>query len=214
MEPQQLASLLRRPSGEYATQVGSQMNKSNERVNQKAISLLSLSKGDRVLEIGQGNGAFVHDIVSSAEDILYTGVDWSTEMTAEAQRINDKLIEQGRASFLQGQSDVLPFPAARFNKVLCVNTLYFWDNPLAHFVEIHRVMRDDGIFCLSFGAREFMQTLGFASHGFNLYDSTEVEALLKTTHFTRIKLSSHCETGPSNTGETVNKKYWLFECRK
>lgn len=75
------------------------MNKSIEGINRMTLSLLGLKTGDGVLEIGHGNGKFAHDIVSIAEGITYTGLDWSMEMTAEAQSLNEALINQGRAQF-------------------------------------------------------------------------------------------------------------------
>ena len=40
------------------------------------------------------------------------------------------------------------FPDASFDAVLCVNVVYFWENPAAHLREILRVLRPGGMLCI------------------------------------------------------------------
>ncbi|GIU52553.1 SAM-dependent methyltransferase [Shewanella sairae] len=205
MEPKIIASQLRCPEGEHAAGVAETMNDANYLLNQQCIKLLQFRSNDAVLEIGPGNGAFVGNILRSADNILYSGVDWSSDMVAEATRINGDLIDTGKAHFQQGSSDKLKFDNDCFDKVISVHTLYFWDNPRAHLEQIKRVLKPLGLFCLAFGRREFMQNLPFVQYGFELYEVKSVVALLASSGFKVIKHHEHQERGRSNAGDIVDK---------
>lgn len=205
MESHILASQLRRPNGEEASEVAQKMNEANRALNLKCIELLQLRASESLLEIGPGNGAFVADILSMASDISYMGLDWSPDMVEEAKRLNEHLVEQGCAQFQQGSSEQLPFEASTFNKVLTVHTLYFWKNPGDHLAEIRRVMKPNSLFCIAFGDRAFMKDLPFVPYGFDLYDCAEVCTLLRSCGFQIVDTYQHKESGLSNTGEHVNK---------
>ena len=212
MEPKDLASQLRCPNGAGASDVARGMNEANRSVNLKCIDLLRLTPGDQVLELGPGNGAFVADIVGTADRVAYVGIDWSAEMVAESNRLNDELVAQGHVRFGQGSSDSLPFAAASFDKVLAVHTLYFWEHPGEHFAEILRTMKPTGLFCLAFGDRAFMKDLPFAPFGFKLYDRAEACALLRAAGFRVLESRQHLEAGRSNTGAVVNKVINIIVC--
>ena len=104
MNPQTLADQLRCPNGEHGRDVAGRMNESNLAVNRRCIELLQLNDADRVLEIGPGNGAFAADILACANDIHYTGLDWSANMVVEAKQTNAELVTCGRATFLHRET--------------------------------------------------------------------------------------------------------------
>ncbi|AFI83776.1 class I SAM-dependent methyltransferase [Methylophaga nitratireducenticrescens] len=212
MEAPRLASQLRCPNGVEAPEVAKRMNDANRVLNHKCIDLLQLRASDSLLEIGPGNGAFVVDIINAADNISYTGLDWSPEMVAEAQRLNVHLVEQERANFLQGSSEQILFEANSFDKVMAVHTLYFLENPGDHLMEIRRVMKPGGQFCIAYGDRSFMKDLPFVPYGFNLYDETEALALLRSSGFQTINTFQHNESGLSNTGAHVNKVINIIVC--
>lgn len=213
MEPKALASQLRRPSGEDASEIASKMNEANQSLNHKCIDLLMLRGSDSVLELGPGNGAFASNIINSAKDVTYVGIDWSEDMVAEARRLNESLVNRGCVTFKQGSSMQLPFEDDTFDKVLTVHTVYFWDQPLKHLLEIKRVLKPSGVFCIAFGEREFMQNLPFVAYGFELYDLFTVCNLLRVAGFDVSDRHQFMESGVSNTGETVDKTINIILCR-
>lgn len=213
MEPRDLAAQLRCPSGASAARVARQMNESNGGVNRACIALLRVQRGERVLEIGPGNGAFVADIAGAAPDVSYAGLDLSEHMVHEAEDLNGELVAAGRAVFRHGSSDEIPFDTAAFDKALTVHTLYFWDEPDTHLREIRRVLKPDGLLCIGFGDREFMQDLPFVPYGFTLYDAAEAEALLAASGFRVLQRQALHERGRSNTGEIVDKVINILLCR-
>src|SRR5690606_9635685 len=105
-------------------------------------------------------------------------------------------------NFLLTDGLALPFADMSFDRIVTVNTLYFWENPLAYACEIHRVLKSDGgVFCLAFVEGEFMKNLPFASYGFELYDRKMAENLLENAGFTIKGSVTETETIRSNTGE-------------
>lgn len=212
MKPQDLALQLSCPSGDEASEVAKRMNEANRSLNQKCVNLLQISKLDSVLEIGPGNGAFVSDIINMARNVSYVGLDWSSEMVAEAVRLNEFSVKAGRVEFRQGSSEFIAFDEGTFDKVLAVHTVYFWEQPEKHLMEIRRVMKPSGLFCIAFGDRSFMKDLPFVPYGFELYDKTSASELLYNSGFREIDAYQCQEQGRSNTGDIVDKTINILVC--
>ncbi|MCF7223121.1 class I SAM-dependent methyltransferase [Marilutibacter chinensis] len=202
MTPEQLAAQLRCPSGEHAVEVADRMNEANGPLTVRAIGVLDIQSGDAVLEIGPGNAAFAPDALRRP-GTHYTGVDWSGDMVAAAQRRHAGLVAQGRARFLRGSSDDLPFAPGSFDRALAVNTLYFWERPQRHLAAIKRILKPGGSFCIVFGDPGFMRDLPFVPFGFTLYEREMVERLLDIAGFVDVQAHDHHETVTGNNGETV-----------
>lgn len=213
-DPRWLAGQLRRPSGDDAAEVGRNMNAANGPLNLRCIAQLACTAGDRVLEIGPGNGGFVGALLDAAPGLDYTGVDWSEAMVGEAREANADLVAAGRVRFLQGSSAVLPFADAAFDRVLAVHTLYFWDPPESHLAEIARVLRPGGSLCIAFGDAGFMRDLPFTAHGFRLYTLERARETIEAADLRVLDAVAHRESGQSNTGETVDKLVHILRCER
>ncbi|MCH8542391.1 MAG: class I SAM-dependent methyltransferase [Alcanivorax sp.] len=217
MDDISLAAQLRRPAGDDASAIGEKMNISNAAVNRQAIGMLGLSAPQRVLEIGPGNGAFIEEIVADtageATGVHYTGLDWSAAMVEEASRRNAALVRSGCVQLLHGDAAALPFSAASFERVMAVNALYFWQPPLQYLAEIRRVMTPDGLLCLAFGDKAFMRHLPFTAHGFSLYDSDDVGALLTQAGLHVVSVRRFHEHARGITGGELDKTFILMTAR-
>ena len=75
-----LAAQLRQPEGEMGQKVGNLMNDGNRPMNLQTLAALDAKKGEHILEIGMGNGAFVKNILSIDPTLRYTGIDFSPLM--------------------------------------------------------------------------------------------------------------------------------------
>lgn len=212
MEPAKLAAQLRKPSGLKADEVGKGMNKSNARVIAAGLQLLGINQGDRILEIGPGNGQHVALLMEAADQIQYVGVDWSAAMVAAAMETNRALVSSGSVEFIEANAASLPFDDDTFSKVFSVNTIYFWGNPRQQLLEIQRVLRPEGILCLGFGDRGFMEQLAFTQTGFTLYDEAAARDLLASGDFTVLQHETYEETSTSNMGAQVEKLFHLMRC--
>lgn len=183
MELSDVAAQLRKPEGKDGLKIAEAMNKSNPLINRAAIEMLSVNDCDNVLEIGMGNGLFVGELMKLAKSISYTGVDYSKLMIEHAKIINSELSQRNRVNFIHADASDLPFPNSTFDKVFCVNVIYFWKNPERKLAEINRVMKSDAVFAIAIRSKESMKLLPFTVYGFETYTMEELNDLLRNNGF-------------------------------
>jgi ubiquinone/menaquinone biosynthesis C-methylase UbiE len=135
------ARQLANPEGQVGIEVAQWLNGNNRDGNAKGTALLELQPGNRVLEIGFGNGRAAADIVSGAENVQYEGIDISPTMVDEARRFNAALVAAGCARFQLACADRMPFPEAAFDRVFSLGVIHFWQDALAPLREVCRVLR-------------------------------------------------------------------------
>jgi len=166
------------------------MNKNNYPMYRAAYRLLEFKKGDEVLEIGFGNGAFIKEIVDLTETGKYSGLDISDTMIKTAKSRNKSLINNGKVKLVKAQARQIPFADRSFDKVFTINTIYFWEHPNQVMQEIKRVLKPGGVFVVALGTKEAMEKNGYFEERFTLYTKKDVEKLfvdagykdLKTTY--------------------------------
>lgn len=178
-----MAKQLRRPSGILANLTGNQMNISNDALYKLVKSQLALKEGDYLLEIGFGNGKFFPELYENAGRILISGEDLSNEMVTQAIKNNPSLYKCGRLRLQVGSSEGLPFEDACFDKIICINVIYFWEVPDVHLKEIYRVLKPGGMFYTGFRPAETMIKLPFTQYGFNLYTEEDWYRILSNNGF-------------------------------
>lgn len=182
-----IAIMLRKPEGELGKQVAKNLNKSNFNMVNRSIEALSVKAGDSILEIGFGNGAHIKDILSQAENVHYMGIDFADTMVEEATASHVQEIAAKQVEIHLASSEDIPFADERFDKVLAVNTLYFWEKPQDHLHEILRVLKPGGVLSLAIRSKAFMQKLPFVQHGFTMYTQEEAEKLIEENGFKILK---------------------------
>ena len=183
----QLGRQLSKPTGFWGLILGRLMNKNNYPMYLDAYRLLTFEKGDHVLEIGFGNGAFINKIVDLIEPGIFSGIDISDTMIRAAKRRNKSLIETGMVELIKAPAGQLPFADQSFDKVFTVNTIYFWENPEQVMQEIKRVLKPGGFFVVSMGTKEAMEKNGYFKERFTLYEKADVEKLFVDSGFTDLK---------------------------
>ena len=96
-----------------------------------AVGLLDVQPDDRVLEIGFGPGIAIEEMARRATRGLVVGVDHSEVMVRQATRRNAAAVRDGtrRPAPRLGRGRCPQFDAP-FDKILAVNSLMFWDDPV------------------------------------------------------------------------------------
>lgn len=181
--PEQMAAQLRKPHGFMARKVGERMNAANRSLYEGAWKALDLRDGMSVLEIGFGNGLFFGDLSRKARGLKLYGLDFSTDMVEQATARNKDLVATGNLSLTHGPSDRMPYPDALFDRIFCVNVVYFWDDPAAHLREVRRVLKPNGTFTAVLRTRSSMEKMPFANHGFTKYEEADWERVLRANGF-------------------------------
>ncbi|RZL36800.1 MAG: class I SAM-dependent methyltransferase [Pedobacter sp.] len=204
-----LAQQLGKPNGEHGINVANMMHDSNLGMTKSTYKALNLSNDDQILEFGHGNGKHIGEILSSAENITYTGLEISELMKSEAE---SQKLEKCFFELYDGTK--IPFQEDSFSKAFTVNTIYFWEKPLELLKDIYRVLKTDGLFCIGFAHKEFMQTLPFTQHGFNLYNDEMLQELVEKTEFKLIGITHHTEKVRSKADEMVERVYSVATLRK
>src|SRR5712691_8341838 len=114
---------------------------SNRKRNVWAVELLDVGPGDRVLEIGFGPGIAIAELARRATRGLVCGVDHSELMVRQARRRNAVAVRAGRVDLRLGSVEELPAFDTAFDKVLAVNSIGFWDQPVARLAELRALLR-------------------------------------------------------------------------
>lgn len=140
----------RRPSGLLGRLVARVMASETAPENARALDILDLSPGDRLLEVGCGHGRTLREAVQRAEDIRATGLDFSDVMLRAARRRNHTQITVGQVSLDHGDSARLPYGDNLFSAVLSVHTIYFWDPAEKHLTGLFRVLAPGGRLVLGY----------------------------------------------------------------
>lgn len=107
--------------------------------SETAAALLALVcelEAERILEVGCGTGRWLADLRSAAEQLY--GLDLSSGMLAQARR------RDGQLSLIRGRADRIPFAAASFDLVYCVNAMHHFDEQRAFVFEARRLLRPGG----------------------------------------------------------------------
>jgi SAM-dependent methyltransferase len=178
-----LARHLRTPAGWIGRVVALLMNAGNREMNLAAIQALSIEPAHRVLEVGFGGGVALADLLACTPQGRVAGLELSPTMLRRARRQFRVAIAQGRLQLEQGAIDHMPFPDASFDRVLSVNTIYFWPDPLSAVRELRRVLAPAGRLVLGYRTPAAMANMPPTRYGFRIYEAAEVESLLRSAGF-------------------------------
>lgn len=209
-----LATQLSCPQNEEGIEVANMMHDSNIGMTRKTIAALEITAGDLILELGHGNCKHLSEILSQAENTSYYGLEISELMKKQAAENNVAATQGNRASFHLYNGNKIPFSDNTFDKILTVNTIYFWENPEAFIQEIYRVLKPKGHFAIGFADKDFMESLPFTAYGFDLYSKEKAYSLAEVAGFKVIDISSFTEKIRSKTGDEVERLFYVALAEK
>ena len=205
----EMAIQLSCPSGDNGVGVANLMHDTNFGMTKSTIDALNIIDNDSVLELGHGNGKHISTIIQAATAVSYHGLEISELMQQEAAALHIT-----NSSFYSYDGENIPFEDEKFSKAMTVNTIYFWKNPVQLLNEVYRVLKTDGLFCITFAQKDFMEMLPFTQHGFNLYDDQKLEDLVKQSSFKLINFTAHTEQVKSKADEMVERPYTVATLQK
>lgn len=151
---------------------------------------LDLNQDDKYLEIGFGSGFFIKKYASHVSKI--SGIDYSEDMVKLAGSINKKLVESGKAEFIQGKAFSLPWNDNEFSKVAGIETFYFWPEPEISLKEIYRVLKPGGKLVIEMGYNKddgIDHTKHIKRMNIKIYSSDEMKTMLKQSGFSHINFN-------------------------
>lgn len=100
--------------------------------------------GESVLDIACGTGLGTYLIAETGRSVIGMDQDKQT-----IQNNKSKYVDTPNLSFVVGNAENLPLDSHLFNSVVSFETIEHLKNPKDFLREVHRVLRQDGIFLLS-----------------------------------------------------------------
>ncbi|MFD3919107.1 class I SAM-dependent methyltransferase [Streptomyces sp. NPDC058595] len=175
----------------------------NDGFNQPLMETAAISETDSVLDVGCGAGRTTRLAAQRADRGQALGLDLSGPMLEKA-RDSARREGVGNVSFVQGDAQVHPFEAARFDRAISRYGMTFFTDPVAAFTNLHRALRPGGRLAFVCAAEaetnEWLEALaslkgilplgGFGKGGgpgmFSLTDPDRIRALLAAGGFTGV----------------------------
>jgi ubiquinone/menaquinone biosynthesis C-methylase UbiE len=197
------------PVGPVGVAVGDYMNAMNGALNAVLFRKLSPCRGNRILEIGFGNGKLLSDLMNLVPDLTYDGIDISDLMVAEAAAFNREHVAAGRAAFHRASSTAIPFDADTFDRAVAVNTIYFWPEPVRDLAEIRRVLKLGGVLGLAAMTPAGAAHLTASGEPFRTYDEAQLRLLLLEAGFSRVEIEPYRESAMQPGGRAIERVFHL-----
>lgn len=107
-----------------------------------------ITKGN-VLEIGPGPGYVGLEWLKKFPDAALTGCEISQEMIRLAEKNARDYGFEKRTSYVEGNCMHMPFPDSSFDAVISNGSLHEWEDPVKVFNEINRVLKPQGLLCIT-----------------------------------------------------------------
>lgn len=181
-----IGNQFKRPSGLLGRVISLRMKKGNMLDYSKIINVLNIKENDQLFEIAYGHGKGIKQILSTNKCTL-TGVDFSQLMFNEATRRNKIFIKQKRLELHYGDFLQFDMPTNKFDKIFCINVVYFWDDLILPFSKIREGLNEKGSFYIYMAHADFLNQLKFTKEGiFNKYSIEHVVEQLGHAGFSHI----------------------------
>ena len=181
-----IGNQFKRPSGFFGRVVSKIMIKGNSPEYDKIIPELEINQNESILEIGYGHGVGI-DRIASKYNCRISGIDFSELMFREASKRNKKHIENKKVELRYGDFLNSEMVTNKYDKVFCLNVIYFWDRLDEPFVKIRRGLKEGGLFCMYMAHRDDLAKVRFTKDGiFNKYSIVQVVDHLKLSGFQAI----------------------------
>ena len=171
------------------------------------------------LEIGPGPGYVGLDWLKATKDTKLIGVEISCEMIRMAEKNALDYGMSGRVRYVEGNAMNIPLGDSMFDAVFSNGSMHEWENPVAVFNEIERVLKPGGIFCITDLRRDLSEEIygymysacspeeirpGFKTSVMAAYTTGELESLLSESNLSGWKVIGH-PYGLVITGKTEKK---------
>ena len=176
------------------------MNNGHRQLANWGFSKFSSKDNLNILDIGCGGGANIAAWLDKCNNSHVTGLDYSEVSVAESKRVNEAAIKEGKCKVIQGNVANMPFLDASFDCASAFETIYFWPGLVECFIEVNRILKNDGIFMICNecdGLNEEDEKWTKVIDGMNIYNEEQIHVALEKAGFSEIK--SHYD----------NKKHWL-----
>lgn len=181
-----LSDQLSRPAGPFGRVVAAMMNRGNREMNGRAIELLDVAAGSRVLDLGFGGGLTFAPLLARGATVI--GVDRAADMVQAAEGRHRDAVAAGRLVLRTGEVQSLPLADGDVDRVLTVNTVYFWPDLGVALREVRRVLAPGGRLVIGIRDGSVMQQV--SPDVFTLRTPEEIASALQAAGFSEAMVRS------------------------
>ena len=136
------------PTGDAGKQMLERMNQSHYELTGWALNYFDLKDNNTILDIGCGGGMTLNRLSKLVPDGRFFGIDHSLVAVNESIKLNKNLIDSGKMKIEEASVDSLPFNDNSFDRIITVESFYFWPNPVENLKEVLRILKKGGKFML------------------------------------------------------------------
>lgn len=171
--------------------------------------LEALEDSRLILDVGMGTGWMTNRLMNLFPDAKVVGIDSAVGMIQEARKKYENL------NSINADARVLPFKSGQFDIVIS-NLAYQWVSDLKKaFAETHRLLREDGTFCVTMFGHGTLKELFTSLDAVNdkkvivhrLADRAMIEAALDSVSFRDIEIET--ETIKVHFPDMLSLVKWL-----
>jgi SAM-dependent methyltransferase len=174
-----LSKQARKPIGLFDRYIVSRiLEKGNSELNTLVFEVLSKSENEHVLEIGFGTGKLIKEIADHMDNGVIEGVDFSETMVAMAKKKNLMHIKNDKVNIHLNDFDNIHFDENCFDKIVTVNTIYFWENPKETISKIYRLLKPGGKLFIGLYEKSEMEKMPLNRDVFKYYSMQDLKKLL------------------------------------
>ena len=181
-----IASQFKKPRGPFGIFTSNMMVKNNQKNYDKIIKDLDLQANDKLLEIGYGPGIGIQMIAELCPDCTIHGIDFSKLMYKIATKNNKEYIDAGRMKLHYGDFLITSVLDNDYDKVFCLNVIYFWDELKSPFAKVLSLLRKGGTFHIYMADQNTLVKMKAPDSVFNKYSIGEVVEALEAAGFENI----------------------------
>ena len=156
---------------------------SNRQRNQWTVDLLKIAPGDRVLELGSGQGLALAAAAERVKTGQVVGIDHSSVMIEQARRRLRKLGLEDRVELRLGGIEALKALAGPFDKILSANVVQFVRDKPVLFALFHRLLSPGGQVASTYQPRHRGATAADAHR-----TAEELKGLMAAAGFAQIRI--------------------------
>jgi len=181
-----IAGQFKKPTGLFGMLTSNLMIKGNRSNYETLLRDLDIQQQDKILEIGYGPGIGINLIAERCNSCVVHGIDFSKLMYKRASKLNRKYLDDNKVTLLLGDFLDIQIDFKDYDKVFCLNLIYFWNELVPPFEKIRSLLKKGGIFCFYMAHKDFLTKKKSPDKIFNKYSIEEVTAALTKTGFGKI----------------------------
>jgi ubiquinone/menaquinone biosynthesis C-methylase UbiE len=181
-----IAWQFKKPTGLFGLLISNLMIKGNRSNYEILLRDLDIKPHDKILEIGYGPGIGISLIAEKCTSCVIHGIDFSKLMYKRASDLNKRYIHDNNVRLLLGDFLTLEIDLKDYDKVFCLNVVYFWNDLLQPFEKIRSLLKKGGKFCFYMAHKDFLIKKKSPDKIFNKYSIEQVTEALTKTGFSRI----------------------------